>query len=130
MPVVQFAVADDTNYTYSGVLGLGYSYPFTTKYPTLLSMMWALGFVAAPAFSIGLGGDGDGFSEFTLYFRVTSCLTSGARRDNIRRCEPMEIHRATGTHSDLAAHRQAGPNLATVSRPFFSSPCPFSDPRL
>ncbi len=63
VPGVQFAVANDTNYTYSGTLGLGYTYPFTTKYPTLLSMMWALGYVQAPVFSMGLGGDGDGFSE-------------------------------------------------------------------
>ncbi len=63
VPGVQFAVANNTNYTYSGVLGLGYSYPFTTKYPTLLSMMWALGYIAAPVFSMSLGGDGDGFSE-------------------------------------------------------------------
>ena len=63
VPAVQFAVADDTNYTYSGVLGLGYTYPFTTKYPTLLSMMWSLGFVAAPVFSVGLGGEGDRFSK-------------------------------------------------------------------
>ncbi len=26
-------------------------------------MMWALGYIAAPVFSMGLGGDGDGFSE-------------------------------------------------------------------
>ncbi len=56
-------MASDTNYTFSGVLGLGYTYGFTTKYPTLLSMMWSLGFIAAPVFSLGLGGDGDGFSE-------------------------------------------------------------------
>lgn len=62
VPGVQFAVADDTNYTYSGVLGLGYAYGFTTTYPTLLDMMWALRLIGAPVFSMGLGGEGDGFS--------------------------------------------------------------------
>jgi|SRR3569833_165014 len=63
VPGVQFAVANNTSITYSGVLGLGYTWPFTTKYPTLLSLMWALGFIAAPVFSMGLGGEGDGYSK-------------------------------------------------------------------
>ena len=63
MPHVQFAVASDTNNIFSGVLGLGYTYGFTTDYPTLLSTMWGLGVVGAPVFSIGFGGEGDGHSE-------------------------------------------------------------------
>ncbi len=33
VPGVQFAVANNTNYTYSGVLGLGYSYPLYNQVP-------------------------------------------------------------------------------------------------
>jgi len=63
VPGLQFAVATDSNYTYSGVLGLGYGYPFTTKYPTLIGLMWSYGFIAAPLIALGLGGEGDGISE-------------------------------------------------------------------
>lgn len=63
VPSVQFAVAEDTNYTWAGIMGLGYTYPITTKYPTLLNMMVASGYIGSPIFSIGVGGEGDGFSE-------------------------------------------------------------------
>ncbi|KAJ9149891.1 Acid protease [Pleurostoma richardsiae] len=63
IPSIQFAVANDTVYTWAGILGLGYSYPITTKYPTMLNMMVRYGYIGAPIFSIGVGGEGDGFSE-------------------------------------------------------------------
>lgn len=63
VPSLKFAVASDTNYTWSGVLGLGYNWPWTTNYPTLITMLWALGYIAAPVFSMGLGGESDGVSE-------------------------------------------------------------------
>ncbi|KAL1838502.1 hypothetical protein VTJ49DRAFT_2609 [Mycothermus thermophilus] len=63
IPQVQFAVADDSNYTFSGVLGLGYGYPHTVSYPSVLNLMVADGMIMAPIFSVGLGGDQDNFSE-------------------------------------------------------------------
>ncbi|KAL8359168.1 hypothetical protein RB598_007839 [Gaeumannomyces tritici] len=64
VPLVQFIVADDSDYAFAGVLGMGYTYPWTTSYPyTLLQMMWAYGLIKAPIFSLGLGGVGDGESE-------------------------------------------------------------------
>ncbi|KAK1760239.1 aspartic peptidase domain-containing protein [Echria macrotheca] len=63
IPGVQFAVADDSNYTFSGILGLGYAYPYSINYPSVLNLMASQKLVSAPIFSIGLGGDGDNFSE-------------------------------------------------------------------
>ncbi|KAH8885347.1 acid protease [Thozetella sp. PMI_491] len=63
LPAVQFAVADDSNYTFSGILGLGYSYPYSISYPSVLNLMVSQKLIGAPIFSLGLGGEGDGFSE-------------------------------------------------------------------
>ncbi|KAK4161711.1 Candidapepsin-1 [Cladorrhinum sp. PSN259] len=63
IPAVQFAVADDSNYTFAGILGLGYAYGYSVEYPTVLNLMVSWGMINAPIFSLGLGGDGDGFSE-------------------------------------------------------------------
>ena len=59
---MQFAVASDSNYTFSGILGLGYTYPYSINYPSVLNLMVSQKVIAAPIFSIVLGGDGDGFS--------------------------------------------------------------------
>ncbi|KAK5662411.1 hypothetical protein OQA88_8322 [Cercophora sp. LCS_1] len=63
IPSVQFAVANDSNYAFSGILGLGYTYPYTMNYPSVLNLMVSRNLISAPIFSIGLGGEGDGFSE-------------------------------------------------------------------
>ncbi|KAL2146353.1 hypothetical protein VTI28DRAFT_4378 [Corynascus sepedonium] len=63
IPHVQFAVAEDSNYTFSGILGLGYAYPYTIKYPSVLDLMASQNMISAPIFSLGLGGDQDYFSE-------------------------------------------------------------------
>jgi hypothetical protein len=63
VPRVQFAVADDSNYTFSGVLGLGYAYPHTINYPSVLNLMVSNDMIMAPIFSVGLGGDQDNFSK-------------------------------------------------------------------
>ncbi|KAK0724356.1 aspartic peptidase domain-containing protein [Lasiosphaeris hirsuta] len=63
IPQVQFAVANDSNYTFSGILGLGYSYPYSINYPSVLNLMVSQNLISAPIFSVGLGGDTDGFSE-------------------------------------------------------------------
>ncbi|KAK0625072.1 aspartic peptidase domain-containing protein [Bombardia bombarda] len=63
IPNVQFAVADDSNYTFSGILGLGYTYPYSIDYPSVLNLMVSQKMIAAPIFSVGLGGEQDGFSE-------------------------------------------------------------------
>ncbi|KAK0705788.1 aspartic peptidase domain-containing protein [Apiosordaria backusii] len=63
IPQVQFAVAADSNYTFAGILGLGYTYPHTIPYPSVLNLMVSQKMISAPIFSLGLGGDGDGFSE-------------------------------------------------------------------
>lgn len=63
VPGVQFAVASDSNYTFSGILGLGYSYPLTMNYPSVLNLMVSRNFIGAPIFSLGLGGEHDGASE-------------------------------------------------------------------
>ena len=62
IPKVQFAVASDSNYTFAGILGLGYAYGYSVEYPTVLNLMVAQKMINAPIFSLGLGGDGDGFS--------------------------------------------------------------------
>ena len=62
IPGVQFAVANDSNYTFSGILGLGYSYPYSISYPSILNLMVSQKLISAPIFSLGLGGDQDGFS--------------------------------------------------------------------
>ncbi|VBB80614.1 Putative protein of unknown function [Podospora comata] len=63
IPQVQFAVAADSNYTFAGILGLGYAYPYSIPYPSVLNLMVSQKMISAPVFSLGLGGDGDGFSE-------------------------------------------------------------------
>ncbi|KAK0624261.1 aspartic peptidase domain-containing protein [Immersiella caudata] len=63
IPSVQFAVANDSNYTFSGILGLGYAYPYSINYPSILNLMVSQNMISAPIFSVGLGGDGDNFSE-------------------------------------------------------------------
>ncbi|KAK3937813.1 acid protease [Diplogelasinospora grovesii] len=63
IPAVQFAVANDSNYTFSGILGLGYSYPYSISYPSVLNLMVSQKLISAPIFSLGLGPEGDGFSE-------------------------------------------------------------------
>ncbi|KAK4231904.1 Candidapepsin-1 [Podospora fimiseda] len=63
IPSVQFAVASDSTYTFAGILGLGYAYGYSIEYPTVLNLMVSRGMINAPIFSLGLGGDGDGFSE-------------------------------------------------------------------
>ncbi|KAH6845822.1 aspartic peptidase domain-containing protein [Chaetomium sp. MPI-CAGE-AT-0009] len=63
IPQVQFAVADDSNYTFSGILGLGYSYPYSINYPSVLTLMVSQDMISAPIFGLGLGGDQDNFSE-------------------------------------------------------------------
>ncbi|GAB1318287.1 Aspartic peptidase domain-containing protein [Madurella fahalii] len=63
IPQVQFAVASDSTYTFSGILGLGYAYPYSINYPSVLNLMVAQKMISAPIFSLGLGGDRDGFSE-------------------------------------------------------------------
>jgi hypothetical protein len=63
IPQVQFAVASDSNYTFSGILGLGYAYPYSINYPSVLNLMVSRKLILAPIFSLGLGGDGDGFSK-------------------------------------------------------------------
>lgn len=63
IPGVQFAVANDSVYTFSGILGLGYSYPYSINYPSILNLMVSQKLISAPIFSLGLGGDQDGFSK-------------------------------------------------------------------
>ncbi len=62
LPQVQFAVASDSNYVFSGILGLGYTYPYTINYPSALNLMVSKRMIQAPIFSLGLGGDTDNFS--------------------------------------------------------------------
>ncbi|AEO68532.1 uncharacterized protein THITE_117234 [Thermothielavioides terrestris NRRL 8126] len=63
IPQVQFAVANDSNYAFAGILGLGYAYPYSINYPSVLNLMVSEGLISAPIFSLGLGGDQDNFSE-------------------------------------------------------------------
>jgi hypothetical protein len=65
IPAVQFAVANDSHYTFSGILGLGYSYPYAINYPSVLNLMVSQKLISAPIFSLGLGGEQDGFSAFS-----------------------------------------------------------------
>ncbi|KAK4154513.1 aspartic peptidase domain-containing protein [Chaetomidium leptoderma] len=52
-----------SNYTFSGILGLGYTYPYSINYPSVLNLMVSQMMIMAPIFSLGLGGDQDNFSE-------------------------------------------------------------------
>ncbi|KAL2166995.1 hypothetical protein VTG60DRAFT_1889 [Thermothelomyces hinnuleus] len=63
IPQVQFAVAEESSYMFSGILGLGYAYPFTVQYPTVLNLMVSQNMISAPIFSLGLGGDQDNFIQ-------------------------------------------------------------------
>lgn len=63
VPAVQFGVASDSNFAFSGVLGLGYTFPYSIPYPSVLNLMVSQKLIAAPVFSLGLGGEADGFSE-------------------------------------------------------------------
>lgn len=63
VPAVQFGVANDSSFAFSGVLGLGYTFPYSIPYPSLLDLMVSQRVIGAPVFSLGLGGEGDGFSE-------------------------------------------------------------------
>ena len=64
VPAVQFAVASDSNYAFSGIMGLGYTYPYTIAYPSVLNLMVQQKLIGAPIFSVGLGGEMDGFSKW------------------------------------------------------------------
>ncbi|KAL8369835.1 hypothetical protein RB595_000263 [Gaeumannomyces hyphopodioides] len=89
VPLVQFIVADDSDYAFAGVLGMGYTYPWTTSYPyTLLQMMWAYGLIKAPIFSLGLGGVGDGESE--IIFGGVNLYKYSGRLEPVRLWPPIE----------------------------------------
>jgi hypothetical protein len=75
IPQVQFAVASDSNYTFSGILGLGYAYPYSINYPSVLNLMVAQQMILAPIFSVGLGGDQDNFSTSSLSEVILVSLT-------------------------------------------------------
>ena len=77
LPAVQFAVANDSNYTFSGILGLGYSYPYSISYPSVLNLMVSQRLIGAPIFSLGLGGEQDGFSKSSpLHFKSQRIVRS------------------------------------------------------
>jgi hypothetical protein len=59
----QFGVASQSGYAIAGIMGLGYGYPINMDYPSTLNSMVGYERINAPIFSIGLGGQGDGFSE-------------------------------------------------------------------
>ena len=63
LPQVQFAVASDSEYTFAGILGLGYASPTSMPYPNILGLLASYNLIAGPIFSIGLGSDGDEFCE-------------------------------------------------------------------
>ncbi len=52
-------MANDSYYAFSGIMGLGYGYPYTMNYPNVLSLMVSQNKINAPIFSLGLGGEGD-----------------------------------------------------------------------
>ncbi|KAK3906050.1 aspartic peptidase domain-containing protein [Staphylotrichum tortipilum] len=60
---MNFAVANDSYYAFSGIMGLGYAYPYTINYPSVLNLMVSQKKINAPIFSLGLGGEGDNFAE-------------------------------------------------------------------
>jgi hypothetical protein len=74
VPAVQFAVASDSNYAFSGILGLGYTFPYSIPYPSVLNLMVAQNLIGAPIFSLGLGGTMDGFSECAWRYHPESVL--------------------------------------------------------
>ncbi|KLU87093.1 hypothetical protein MAPG_06098 [Magnaporthiopsis poae ATCC 64411] len=89
VPLVQFIVANDSNYAFAGVLGMGYTYPWTTPYPyTLLQMMWAYGLIKAPIFSLALGGTGGGESE--IIFGGVNLYKYRGRLEPVRVWPPIE----------------------------------------
>lgn len=87
VPAVQFAVASDSNYTFSGILGLGYTYPYSIPYPSVLNLMVAQELIGAPIFSLGLGGEMDGFSEW----RHEDTLAASTDRDKARSSSAASI---------------------------------------
>jgi hypothetical protein len=58
----QFGVANASGYAIAGILGLGYGYRCNIDYPSTLDSMVGYERINAPIFSLGLGGQGDGFS--------------------------------------------------------------------
>jgi hypothetical protein len=73
LPKVQFAVANDSYYLFSGVMGLGYAYPYTIKYRSVLDLMVSQNKINGPIFSLGLGGEGDNYG-MSLVTHSDACL--------------------------------------------------------
>ena len=63
LPTIQFAVANDTDYTFAGILGLGYASSASMSYPPILEWLNHEKLINAKIFSIGLGSDGDEFCK-------------------------------------------------------------------
>lgn len=75
---LQFGVADDSDYVWAGVLGMGYGERFNTNYPTLLDSLVSQGFINVPIFSLGVGSQGESngrleSSFYFLFFNATVC---------------------------------------------------------
>lgn len=104
IPQVQFAVASDSTYTFSGILGLGYAYPYSINYPSVLNLMVAQKMISAPIFSLGLGGDRDGFSMTPKSLPKRAVLLNETRRDHLWRRQQVEVCRSPGASPHLAAN--------------------------
>ncbi|KAK1833961.1 aspartic peptidase domain-containing protein [Podospora conica] len=63
LPAVQFAVASDTEYTFTGIFGLGYASSASMSYPPILEWLIHEQLIYGKIFSIGLGSNGDEFCE-------------------------------------------------------------------
>lgn len=64
LPYVQFAVASDTEYTFTGIFGLGYASSASIGHPPILDWLIHEQLIYAKIFSIGLGSHGDEFCKF------------------------------------------------------------------
>lgn len=59
-------MATDSSYAVSGILGLGYGMGYTIGYSNVLDSLVKFDLINAPAYSVSLGGQGEGTSEIVF----------------------------------------------------------------
>ncbi|CAI4220119.1 unnamed protein product [Parascedosporium putredinis] len=62
----KFGMATDSSYAVSGILGLGYGMGYTIGYSNVLDSLVKFDLINAPAYSVSLGGQGEGTSEIVF----------------------------------------------------------------
>jgi hypothetical protein len=71
---VKFAVASQTTIAWSGIVGLGYGYPYTIDYHNLLDLLVQGNLINAPVFSIDVGSQDVDYGELGSSTEATEAI--------------------------------------------------------